>query len=551
MQVTHGGGDGIVAEPRAQRARADRATGAMVVGQRAAETATQGFIPVQGGSHGPRGSRSASRAHGATEARTALALVPSRVDRAEVDERSRFDVEVVPPSVDDAKSPLGTFLRQHGLNLEIAASLAGGYAAGAVAGAHPVAVTLSLGAWAVANFHRGHMITSPLSRQLKSVVHSAFFPLAGVAAVVGYLGMTPGLIPTVFAAVLTAVIVSLASRLVRWRLRVPIRAVLVGDRLSIAQAAARWARTPDIRLVGGLLIEPDLDDEDVPRELLGSPIAVGLDRAAEQVETWAADTVLVAHGPGMTPTDFRRLGWSLEHTGVSMGVVGVLESVAPHRITAGGLDRETVMDVRPPRPSRFVRAVKFALDRFTAAVLLVVAAPVLLGLMLAVRLDTPGPALFRQTRVGLHGREFTVYKLRSMVTDADAIKDQLAQVNEADAVLFKMKADPRVTRVGRLIRKTSLDELPQLVNVLKGDMSLVGPRPHLPSEIAAMDSDTLRRLAVRPGITGLWQVSGRSDLPFGMASELDTYYADNWTLSGDLSIGLRTVKAVATAKGAY
>jgi exopolysaccharide biosynthesis polyprenyl glycosylphosphotransferase len=325
----------------------------------------------------------------------------------------------------------------------------------------------------------------------------------------------------------------------------------VGDRLSIAQAAARWARTPDIQLVGGLLIEPDLDEEDIPSELLGSPIAAGLERAEEQVKAWAADTVLVAHGPGMTPTDFRRLAWSLESTGVSMGVVGVLESVAPHRITAGGLERETVMDVRPPRPSHFVRGVKFALDRVAAAVLLVVAAPLLLLAMIAVRVDTRGPAIFKQTRVGLHGREFEVYKVRTMVTDADAIKHQLTQVNEADAVLFKIRADPRVTRVGRLLRKTSLDELPQLVNVLKGDMSLVGPRPHLPSEIAAMDSDTLRRLAVRPGITGLWQVSGRSDLPFGMASELDTYYADNWTLSGDLSIGFRTIKAVATAKGAY
>ena len=547
MQKAQGAGDGIAVDARTQRMTAqheqDVARDTRIVEQRQAERPAP-FVPVQGAprSRAPQGT--------GADARGPLTLVP-RQEAPVAAERPRRAADVVPPSSDDAKSPVGTFLRAHGLKIEIAASLVGGYVAGELVGAHPVAVTLSLGAWAVANFHRGHTITSPLSRQLKGVLHSAFIPLAGVAGVVGYLGMTPGLIPTVFAAVLGAMAISLTSRLVRWRLRGPVRAVLVGDRFSIAQAASRWARTPDIRLVGGLLVEPDLDDEDVPDELLGSPIAVGLERAAEQVDAWAADTVLVAHGPGMTPTDFRRLAWSLEETGVSMGVIGVLESVAPHRITAGGLDRETVMDVRPPRPSRFVRAVKFTVDRLAAAVLLVLAAPVLLGLMLAVRLDSKGPALFKQTRVGLKGRTFEVLKLRSMVTDADAIKDQLTQVNEADGVLFKMRSDPRVTRVGRLLRKTSLDELPQLVNVLKGEMSLVGPRPHLPSEIAAMDSDTLRRLAVRPGITGLWQVSGRSDLPFGMASELDTYYADNWTLSCDLSVGIRTVKAVATAKGAY
>jgi exopolysaccharide biosynthesis polyprenyl glycosylphosphotransferase len=523
-----------------------------MVGQRQAEVGAPSPFPVQGGVERARGLQPPSTDPGVRESQVAFPLMPRQVTAADVEEdRSPLRVAVVPPSTDDAKSPLGTFLRAHGLQMEVVASLAGGFVAGAAVSAHPVAVALSLGAWAVANFHRGHMITSPLSRQLKSVLHSAFIPLAGVAAVVGYLGMTAELIPTVFAAVLTAVVISLTSRLVRWRLRVPVRAVLVGDRLSIAQAAARWARTPDIQLVGGLLIEPDLDEEDIPRELLGSPIAVGLERAAEQVVAWAADTVLVAHGPGMTPTDFRRLAWSLESTGVSMGVVGVLESVAPHRITAGGLERETIMDVRPPRPSRFVRVVKFVFDRVAAVILLVTAAPLLALSVLAVRVDSRGPALFKQTRVGLHGREFVVYKIRTMIADADAKKAQLSEANQADAVLFKMKADPRITRVGRLLRKTSLDELPQLWNVLKGEMSLVGPRPHLPSEIAAMDSDTLRRLAVRPGITGLWQVSGRSDLPFGMASELDTYYADNWTLSGDLFIGMRTVKAVATTKGAY
>jgi lipopolysaccharide/colanic/teichoic acid biosynthesis glycosyltransferase len=138
-----------------------------------------------------------------------------------------------------------------------------------------------------------------------------------------------------------------------------------------------------------------------------------------------------------------------------------------------------------------------------------------------------------------------------MVTDADGLKDDLKDVNEFDSVLFKMKDDPRITRVGRFLRRSSLDELPQLINVARGEMSLVGPRPYVPQEVAEMDGDTLRRHAVQPGITGLWQVSGRSDLSWEETSALDTYYADNWSLSGDAMIAVRTVKAVLGAKGAY
>ena len=354
-----------------------------------------------------------------------------------------------------------------------------------------------------------------------------------------------------FAAVLSASAVSVAVRLVRWRLRVPVRAVVVGDRLAIAQAAARWATTSDLRLVGGLLVEPDLGDEDVPASMLGSPVALGIEEAADHVARWGADVVLLAQGPGLTPLEFRRLSWLLEDSGVSLGVIGVLDSVAPHRITPGALNRDTVMAVRPPKPSSAVQAVKDGLDRLAAAALLLLLAPVLAAIAAAVVLDSPGPAMFKQTRIGRHGREFQVYKMRTMIVNAEAVKAELLTANEYDGVLFKMKQDPRITRVGRFLRKTSLDELPQLLNVAKGDMSLVGPRPHLPDEIAAMDQVTLRRLAVRPGITGLWQVSGRSDLPSGMASELDTYYADNWTLGGDLGIALRTVKAVLSTKGAY
>ena len=441
--------------------------------------------------------------------------------------------------------------KKHGFAAEFAASVVAGAVAGSMSPGHEVAVAAALATWAVANFHRGRMLTSPLVRQLQSVLQSAMLPLAGVAAIVGFFGTSVTAVAPVFAAVLAATAVSVAFRLVRWRLRVPVRAVVVGDRLAIAQAAARWATTPDMSLVGGLLVEPDLDDEDVPPSVLGSPVAVGIEEAADHVARWGADVVLLAQGPGLTPLEFRRLSWLLEDSRVSLGVIGVLDSVAPHRITPGALNRDTVMAVRPPKPSAWVQAVKGGLDRLAAATLLLVFAPVMAAAAAAVVLDTPGPAFFKQVRIGRHGREFHVYKMRTMIANAEAVKAELLAANEYDGVLFKMKQDPRITRVGRILRKTSLDELPQLINVAKGDMSLIGPRPHLPNEIAAMDQVTLRRLAVRPGITGLWQVSGRSDLPSGMASELDTYYADNWTLGGDLGIALRTVKAVLSTKGAY
>ena len=483
-----------------------------------------------------------SQGRGGTSAPMAPLATPRRPDTV-ADVQSALDP--------DSRSRLGRWAKDHGFAVEFVLSLSAGAAAGFARPGHEVAVAAALSAFAIANFHRGRMLTSPLVRQLQSVLQSAMLPLAGVAAIVGFFGTSATNIAPVFAAVLAATAASVAVRLVRWRLRVPVRAVVVGDRLAIAQAAAQWARTPDIRLVGGLLVEPDLDDEDVPSTMLGSPVALGIADAPDHVARWGADVVLLAQGPGLTPLEFRRLSWLLEDSGVSLGVMGVLDSVAPHRITPGALNRDTVLAVRPPKPSKWVQAVKAGLDRLAALGLLVVLAPVLAASAAAVVLDSPGPALFKQVRIGRHGREFKVYKLRTMVANAEAVKADLLAANEYDGVLFKMKQDPRITRVGRILRKTSLDELPQLLNVAKGDMSLIGPRPHLPNEIAAMDHVTLRRLAVRPGITGLWQVSGRSDLPSGMASELDTYYADNWTLGGDVSIAVRTVKAVLSTKGAY
>lgn len=180
-----------------------------------------------------------------------------------------------------------------------------------------------------------------------------------------------------------------------------------------------------------------------------------------------------------------------------------------------------------------------------------IALPLVLVAVAAVRLGTPGPGLFRQRRVGLDGQTFTMLKVRTMVDDAEAQRHQLMTFNEADGPLFKMRDDPRVTRLGRALRKLSIDELPQLINVLRGDMSIVGPRPALPEEVAGWAPELHQRLLVRPGITGLWQISGRSDSSFEEYARCDLHYVDNWSLGMDVSIILKTVPRVLLGRGAH
>lgn len=194
---------------------------------------------------------------------------------------------------------------------------------------------------------------------------------------------------------------------------------------------------------------------------------------------------------------------------------------------------------------------KRALDIVVTTFALIAASPLMLGTAIAVKLDSPGPIFFKQTRVGKHGRTFGCYKFRSMYIDAEARKAALMAKNEADGPVFKMKNDPRITRVGRIIRKLSIDELPQLINVLKGEMSLVGPRPPVPNEVAKYNVEQLRRLDAVPGITGLQQVSGRSDLDFKRWVELDLQYIAEQSFAKDIEILLRTIPAVLTSKGAY
>ena len=234
-----------------------------------------------------------------------------------------------------------------------------------------------------------------------------------------------------------------------------------------------------------------------------------------------------------------------------MVATGLLDVAGP-RLSIRPAAGMPLLHVERPAMSGARRVVKRGVDWCLALGLIVVALPVLLAIAIAVRLDTPGPVLFRQTRVGARGETFNMLKFRSMGVDAEQRLDQLAAAADAgNTVLFKMRHDPRITKVGGFLRRYSLDELPQLLNVLRGEMSLVGPRPPLPREVAGYERAAQRRLLVKPGITGLWQISGRSDLSWEQTVRLDLRYVENWTLALDALILVKTVRAVWRGDGAY
>jgi exopolysaccharide biosynthesis polyprenyl glycosylphosphotransferase len=201
-------------------------------------------------------------------------------------------------------------------------------------------------------------------------------------------------------------------------------------------------------------------------------------------------------------------------------------------------------------PNRLPRALKRLFDIVVSASALVALAPLLVLVAVAVKLTSHGPVFFKQVRVGLHGRHFHMFKFRTMVVDAEALREKLLALNEQQGPVFKMKKDPRITGIGGFLRKHSIDELPQLINVLRGDMSIVGPRPPIPKEVDQYESWQRRRLSVRPGLTCIWQVSGRNQISFEEWMYLDMQYIDHWSLSQDLSLILKTVPVVLTGRGA-
>lgn len=282
-----------------------------------------------------------------------------------------------------------------------------------------------------------------------------------------------------------------------------------------------------------------------------APVRGGFEDVADAVSASGADTVIVLSCPEFDGVALRRLAWRLERGEVELIVASALVDVAGDRTTVRPVDGLPMLHLEHATLTGARHVIKELVDRVGAFALLILLSPLLVGSIVAIRASSPGPALFKQERIGRGGVPFTIWKFRTMYVDAEQRLAGLQHLNETDGVLFKMREDPRVTKVGKFLRRFSIDELPQLINVLRGNMSLVGPRPPLKTEVAAYAPDTRRRLAVKPGMTGLWQVSGRSDLSWEEAVRLDLRYVERWSLSLDLVILLRTVTAVARTQGAY
>ena len=341
-------------------------------------------------------------------------------------------------------------------------------------------------------------------------------------------------------------VIRLSIRALRRRGHLRRRAVIIGADASGRALAEAIAHAPSEGVdVVGLVALNELEDArsntgviggmaDLREIVIGSEATEVLCAPTAAAKGRFADIVSALDG---VPVELR----------MAPGVEGFLHSrLAVHPLGDKPLIAIERVELRPAQ-----RVVKRALDLVLAIPLLIVAAPVMVACAVAVRMTSRGPAFFRQTRTGANGREFTVIKLRSMVADAEKQKSEMRARNESVGLLFKMREDPRVTRVGGFLRKTSLDELPQLFNVIKGDMSLVGPRPPLPDEVARYNGPLRRRLLVKPGITGLWQVSGRHELSFEDYVRHDLLYVQSWSIALDLVILLRTIPAVFSRRGAY
>lgn len=321
------------------------------------------------------------------------------------------------------------------------------------------------------------------------------------------------------------------------------RVLVVGDGSPQDSLARRLSASPGLgyRVVG--TCEPIID-LDRGRQAIVEQVVSAAQRAK-------ADTVAVAHGPQMTPEVLRRIAWSLEGTGIDLLVAPALTDIAGPRINIRPVSGLPLLQVAVPEFSGMTRILKTTCDIVGSAAVLVLASPLMIAIALTIRLTSPGPALFRQTRIGKSGTPFTMFKFRSMYADAEQRLGELTTLNDhGDGVLFKLRNDPRITTVGTYLRKFSLDELPQLLNVVRGQMSLVGPRPPLPTEVERYEMDVHRRLLVKPGLTGLWQVSGRSDLNWEETVRLDLYYVENWSTALDVEILWKTVGAVFRGAGA-
>ncbi|WP_027345891.1 sugar transferase [Hamadaea tsunoensis] len=396
-------------------------------------------------------------------------------------------------------------------------------------------------------------------------VAGASLRLAGAVAILGYIvnvGVSRGFLAITFVCGTAGLVIA------RWIARKTLhrariqgrgwshRLLVVGDAAHVLELVRQLKREPyaGYRVVGACIPEALVVPRSVglpPQQLGDVPVVGSFRTIVESATSVWADTIAVTGAAELTASRLRRLGWQLEGSGIDLVVAPALTDVAGPRIHTRPVAGLPLIHVEQPDFKGGAKIVKNVLERIVAFFAVTFTLPLFLLIALLIKLDSRGPVFFKQKRVGQHGHEFGVLKFRTMVVGADRMVAQLASQNESSGLLFKMRKDPRVTRMGRILRKYSLDELPQFINVLRGEMALVGPRPPLPSEVARYDGDVARRLLVRPGITGLWQVSGRSDLSWEDGIRLDLYYVENWSLTSDLAILWKTFGAVMGSRGAY
>jgi len=326
------------------------------------------------------------------------------------------------------------------------------------------------------------------------------------------------------------------------------RVVAVGHASAIADLIATLRRDKyhGLTVVGACLAERTM-----PQEIAEVPVCGGLGSVVEAVGRLRADSGAVLACPEMSGHRLRELAWALEETDTDLCVAPALLDVAGPRTTIRPVAGLPLLQLDHPELTGGKQVIKAVFDRLAAGLALLALSPLFVVIAAAIRLDDRGPVFFTQIRVGRDGQTFRLFKFRTMVVDAEQRKLELEKLNEGAGVLFKMRKDPRVTKVGAILRRWSLDELPQLLNVLLGDMSLVGPRPALPKEVANYGDHMRRRLVVRPGLSGLWQVSGRSGLSWEEAMRLDLRYVDNWSIVLDMQILWKTFSAVIHGSGAY
>ncbi len=399
-----------------------------------------------------------------------------------------------------------------------------------------------------------HRFVGNGSEEYKRLFHTSvvFLAVIGTLAYAFHIELTRGVVVVGLpAAMFLSLVVHWAARqslhTLRRRGQCMQRVVVVGLERSVAELIRSMRREPHAGLeIAAVCIDRPRGDtvEDVP--VLGDS-----DHVLDVLTKVGADTVAVTAWSDVSQNDLRRLSWDLEGSGVTLLVAPRLTDISGPRIHIRPVAGLPLLNVEEPEFSGVRRIVKGGMDRLLSLFALVLCAPLLVGISLAIASTSRGPILFRQVRIGRHGEPFVIHKFRSMYVDAEKRQAEVEHLNESDGTLFKMREDPRVTPIGRYLRRFSLDELPQFFDVLLGRMSLVGPRPPLPTEVDRYASLVRRRLVVKPGITGLWQVSGRSDLSWDESVRLDLLYVENWSLALDITIMLKTVLAVLRRRGAY